>query len=389
MEKNIKDENLEYIRENYDNPGHAIAYSSPQVIYNYLIENGRKTPLKNIQSIVTEFDAQNLHKEYRRIRVFNPFFIYKRREQIQGDLVDIRQLSKDNDGVNYLFTMIDAFSRRAWVYPLKTKTSKEVANVFSNHLESDFQNHLMESFLSDAGTEFTNREMQKILSDNSIFFQIGRGYNKASICERFNKTFQVLIYKYMTQNETRRYIDELVNLLQSYNERPHRTLNGTSPMEADKKENEVYIRGILRKKYHDIPKATKKYMKQTFQLGDIVRIKKSTARISSEKRAYAQQQKPEYFVIDRIDTRLKRPLFHLKSLSLHDQVEGGFYANEISLVSGNVYKIEKIIKSKGKGRRKKYLVKWAHFDDTHNSWVDAKDITQNYEEKRKKRSQSD
>ena len=371
----MSEKDLEYIRQNYNNPGHAIAFSSPQVIYKYLIENGKKVSLKNIRSVITEFDSQNLHKLFVRPAAFNPFFIYRRRQQIQGDLIDIRQLANENDGVNYLFSMIDAFSRRAWVYPLKTKKTKEVAECFSKHLNSDFQNNLMEVFHSDAGLEFVGKEMQEVLNKNSIFFQIGRGYNKSSICERFNRTFQVLIYKYLTQNETRRYIDVLSDLLKSYNERPHRTLKSLTPILADKKENEIEVRGILRKKYFNVPRASQNYLKQTFQLGDIVRIKKATGRISSENRGYAQQQNPEYFVIDRIDTRQPRPLFHLKSMSLGDQILGGFYSNELSLVSGNVYKVEKIIRSKGKGRNKKYLVKWAYFDDSHNSWINAKDFS--------------
>jgi len=45
-----------------------------------------------------------------------------------ADLVDMQAFSKDNDGVRYLLTVIDVFSKYGWMIPLKTKTVAEVAN---------------------------------------------------------------------------------------------------------------------------------------------------------------------------------------------------------------------------------------------------------------------
>ena len=39
-----------------------------------------------------------------------------------ADLVDVQAFSKDNDGVRYLLTVIDIFSKYGWMLPLKTKT---------------------------------------------------------------------------------------------------------------------------------------------------------------------------------------------------------------------------------------------------------------------------
>jgi len=45
-----------------------------------------------------------------------------------GNLVDMRALSKFNNGVKYLLTVIDVFSKYGWMKPLKSKTGLEVAN---------------------------------------------------------------------------------------------------------------------------------------------------------------------------------------------------------------------------------------------------------------------
>ena len=372
-------DNAEFIRENYNKPGSPFAYSNPQTIYKYLKKIGRKTSINVIRNIISEFDAHNLHKQFKRPKFFNPYYIYSRREQIQADLIDIRELSKYNKGTSYLFTLIDCFTKKAWVYPLKTKKTKEVADVFVEHIENDYQNRLPQILMTDAGKEFVGKEMQDVLNDYSIYFQIGRGYNKVSICERFNFTLQLLIYKYLTQNETLDYLSALSDIVKTYNNRPHRTLKGLSPEEADKPSMEVYLRGIHRARYHNIKRQRLHNLKNSFQVGDVVRIKKATKRISTENRGYKQQQNPEYFTIIRIDSRLPRPQYYIKSMSEGDIIDGAFYSNELSLVKGNIWKIDKVIRTKGKGKNKKYLVKWSHFNEEHNSWVDEKDFTANYE----------
>ena len=47
-----------------------------------------------------------------------------------ADLIDIQAFSKDNSGIKYLLTVIDVFSKFAWIVPLKRKTGQEVANAF-------------------------------------------------------------------------------------------------------------------------------------------------------------------------------------------------------------------------------------------------------------------
>ena len=52
----------------------------------------------------------------------------------QIDLADMSNISSYNDGVGYLLTCIDVFSKRAWAVPVRTKTGREVANAFEKIL---------------------------------------------------------------------------------------------------------------------------------------------------------------------------------------------------------------------------------------------------------------
>jgi len=52
----------------------------------------------------------------------------------QIDLADVSNLSPFNDGMRYLLTCIDVFSKRAWATPIKTKSAYSVADAFEKIL---------------------------------------------------------------------------------------------------------------------------------------------------------------------------------------------------------------------------------------------------------------
>ena len=52
-----------------------------------------------------------------------------------ADPVDMQAFSKDNNGIKFLLTAIDIFSKFVWIIPLKRKTGQEVANAISRILK--------------------------------------------------------------------------------------------------------------------------------------------------------------------------------------------------------------------------------------------------------------
>ncbi len=117
--KNNDDKIEEEIRASYKEPGHPIAFSNPRTIYNYY---NKEIPLKKIREILNTIESQSIHKEFRKGKRNISFARFKR-YQFQIDLCFIIDLAEWNEGVKYLFTIIDCFTRYAFVKPLKNKTS--------------------------------------------------------------------------------------------------------------------------------------------------------------------------------------------------------------------------------------------------------------------------
>ena len=74
---------------------------------------------------------------------------------------------------------------------------------------------------TDQGTEFLNHVFQKFLRENNIDFFTVNSRLKASVVERFNRTFKNKVYKYFTAKNILSYIDVLPKLVKSYNNTYH------------------------------------------------------------------------------------------------------------------------------------------------------------------------
>jgi hypothetical protein len=271
---------------------------------------------------------------------------------------------------------IDAFSRKAWVIPLVKKTmveSERAIRLILNRQKAYQPFKTTKHILFDKGTEFHNRTVRRLLREEGVNIISPTTEIKAGIAERFNKSLQSLIYKYMTQNETNRYIDVLPQLVSGYNNRGHRSLAYMSPNQAEMLKNRARVRQLQLKRFHKIRVAAlrRENNKSTRQLsvGDVVRIRARDPNWRF-RRSYHQQFSPDYFSIERKFDRLSVPMFELRSLDSEKIEEQRFYKEQLQKVTGEIYRIERVVRRRvRRGGRAESFVKWMHFGSKHNTWV--------------------
>lgn len=371
MEDN-EEERYNEIITNYKDVKHPTAFAGRNVLYRYY--KGRYSD-KDIEKALEHIDSYTRHKELKKPNPRNPFFIHYKRQQVQGDLIDLKKLSRTNEGVKFLAAFIDSFTKKAWVYPMKDKSAQTMESVFEKWLEEDIEQK-PESMFCDRGTEFKNRRVKTFFETRGIKFIHPNSEMKAAIVERFNRTIENMIFKYMTEFETEKYIDKLDDLVTAYNNRGHRTLKFLSPEEAEKNENQNKIRKIHRQRYDELE--IKNYKKEPkYAIGDMVRVKKLPTRFA---RGYEEQFNSEYFRIVSINKTLPIVMYNLESMNTGEQIEGGFYANELSKVRGSVFKVIRVLRRRRRNGRLQYLVRWKDFGPRHDSWVNEDDITATFAE---------
>ena len=359
-----------YLHQLYYNPKNPTAYTSTSNLWKYLKEHNSNISRKNFEKWLTDQDVYTSHKPIRRN--------FKRQRVVtsgindlwDADLMDMSNLSVDNDDIKFIAIFIDVFSRYLYAVPMKDKTPRSTRDALKEVLK-ELNEERPDTFRSDAGKEFIGKEMKTFLNDMEIYQQIARNDPKANYAERVIRTLKNRIYKYLYANKTKRYIDELQNFVDSYNESIHSSI-GQSP-ESVNKENEPYV---WASQYIDTDfneEGDMSIPKNKYSDGDMVRISNIKTPFS---RGYGQTYSEELFRIR--DHFLTEPVTYMLEDWNGEKIHGMFYEPELSLVTGKnkdtEFRVEKILSERTVRGEKQYLIKWKGYSKKYNSWEPAGNI---------------
>ena len=153
----------------------------------------------NVKDFLIRQDAYNtLHRAIRHRLTRRQIFTKGIHDLWQADLVDMQSLAQHNDGVKYLLTCIDTFSKYAWVRSLKNKSGLCVKEAFESILQEKVPLYLQ----TDKGTEFKNTLFQGQLKEYKIKFDTSEKDDiSAAIVERFNRTLKSRMYRYFMHSK--------------------------------------------------------------------------------------------------------------------------------------------------------------------------------------------
>jgi hypothetical protein len=300
-------------------------------------------------------DAYTLHKpvrkRFRRRRTYSKGI----NDLFQADLADMSALARQNDGNRYILTCIDVFSKRAWAIPLKTKSGDCVKLAFEKIFEDEIPNMIQ----TDKGTEFLNSTVQALFTRHAIKHYTSENEDiKAAVVERFNRTLKNKMWRYFTYAKTQKYIDVLDDLIDSYNNTYHRSI-GMAPSQVTIDNSQEIVKRLYPVKRKPIYK---------FDVGDKVRMGRGKHVF---KKGYVEGWTDEIFTVS-----MRYPTdpatYGVKDYDGED-IKGKFYEQELQKVvkEDDVYEIEEVVKTRKRGGKVEYFVKWKGYPSKFNSWVDA------------------
>ena len=112
----------------------------------------------------------------------------------------------------------------------------------------------------DKGGKFYNKDVLKLVELYST-----ENEEKSCVIERFNRTIKENMFRYLSANNTRKFVDVPDLLVDQYNNTIHSSIKMT-PNEASRKENEYKVWRNL------YPEFSGKTLAPKFSIGDNVRI---------------------------------------------------------------------------------------------------------------------
>ena len=354
---------LSDLKENYQRPGHPIAYSGVGKVYEYY---DGAIPVKAVKKYLSSVDVYTEHRESKRPKPVNPTWVYYLRQNWQGDLVEVGKFKDANNGVRYLLVVIDCWSRKAFVQPMLDKTGESTTRAFRQIL--DDAESPCERFYTDLGSEFRNEQFRALCAEHNIMLAHCFTSGHCPIVERFNRSFKNLVYKHLSANETYSYVHVLPDLLDTYNNREHRFL-GMTPNEAEDPANAARVQDAHERHYNKVRTRGKKVNKDLMP-GQLVRVSFTKTKFS---RSFNQQASDEIFIIEHVADKYLIPLYYLKSWDNEELVQGGYYSEELVPVTKSDYKLT-VLKKRGN----KLYVSWRGWPSRYNQWINKSDITRTF-----------
>ena len=317
-----------------------------------------KITVRRAREVLERDLGYTLHKPRRRRFLTAPVSVFGIDEQWTADLIEVINIAKYNRGYRYLLTVVDVFSKHAWVQPVKNKTGQAVTAAFEKILK---EGRKPINLQTDDGKEFYNKTFQALMKRKGIHHFSTSGDTKASVVERFNRTLKQRLYRYFTVKNTLNFVPVLQDLVQGYNRSYHRSIK-RAPNEVTETNSPEVWETLYGKK-----KGTR-VKRPRFKVGDRVRLNK---KFRTFKKGYLPGWTEEVFVVKRVQ-RGRVPTYKVNEWD-GTPIKGTFYEQDLQKVTvedDDLFRIDKVVKRKGD----KVLVRWKGWPDKYDTWLSKKDV---------------
>ena len=290
-----------------------------------LYDDITKTP--SFSAKIAEFLRKHeLHSKHRRIikRKFPRRRVIARFpfETFMADLIEYPKYKFQNKGFVYILLLIDCFTRKIYLAPMKKKDMEHSAAAFEKIFKSFDQFPV--NLVTDGGKEFFNSATSKIFLNYGInhYKTPTRTQWKASMAERAIQTIKNRLHKYFVSNGNKIWINIIDQVALNYNSTPHSAHNMAPQDVTDENRDEVYKKLYPKQSISVVCK---------FQIGD--KVRKIREKTLFEK-GYTQNWSDEIFIVTAVRSNDKVCWYKLKSLDQQD-IPGIWYYHQLNLVSRN------------------------------------------------------
>ena len=217
--------------------------------------------------------------------------IYGQVGQYQLDLTFLSQYKRQNSNFHIILVAVEINTRYAYAIALKSKSQDSLVDALEKRIKKmiiDKRNPTI--FQTDNGTEFKNAKVAKLCHEYNIKqIYCQEGDKKClAMAERFNRTIKGLLNKYMTQNNTTRWVDVLNAFVNNYNNTVHSML-GVTPKSVTRQEEGLIISEAMEHNYR---------IKQNnnIKVGDKVRLPLSKSKFEKEGKNFSD----EVYTVNRV-----------------------------------------------------------------------------------------
>ena len=364
-----------YLKEIYFDPKQPTSFSGLRKLYKYVKTQRKDISKGDIRKWLSKQSSYSLYRKvirkFRRPKVMVPSKGY----MFDADTTNYVQYSDVNNGYKYFAVFIDVLSDYLYTIPLKSLTSSEMVNALKKVFEQEKPTFLR----TDRGSEFAGAANKYLKAEDVKQIKTSE-HSEANYAERVMRTITGKLGRYMVYTKSRRWIDALPEVTDSYNKTYHTTIKMT-PMQALKTEDAILWKTqynpTMKKLHKGEKKATpKKPMSKIpykFKVGDVVRLSKIPGTYDKEK---DKKWTDELFTITTRSLNQGIPKYEVKDFA-NDPITDKFSSDELQKVTvdqNTQYDVDKVLRKQKKRGRTQVLVHWVGWPSKFDSWIDEDQV---------------
>lgn len=358
------------------------AYRSATNLHQRLMKEFIGISRKDVNECLKKLEIKQLIHPIEENKITKPIITEKSFQQWECDLIDVSSISKQNDNVNFILTVIDIFSKYSFCEILKNKSAKSVAYAMQQIILRFGSPQIISC---DNGGEFTSNEFIELCERFNIKLQHSLPYKPTSqgAVEKFNQTLKNYMFRYMTEHKSKRYVDNIQLFCYSYNTTQHSTTKKT-PYEIMFKRHESFkmLNNLVYKNISDNAKKmienslkNQAAMKEELDIGDDVRVgllflKENRRKQNAIMKKNKQHWSSEIYKIE--DIRNDDDLISYKiNIPLKEESQRYFYRHQLLKIN-----VEELVKTKNIEEKFDY-----NFGSKFDSELHIKTLARNTREK--------
>lgn len=223
--------------------------------------------------------------------------------------------------------------------------------------------------LTDRGGEFFNKHFSIYMRKLNVqHYGPSNDTYKCSIVERAIRTWKSILFKYLSANFTKRFIDVESVVTRTMNARVNRSIN-KAPKDVNDS-NACEVREFVKKSHE---KEKRQACASPISVGDFVRVSKNESTFS---KGFLVNFSDEIYIVTHHNKLREIQTFRLRTLD-GEVVDGSWYLEELQKVAKTdetIYRIDKVLKKRIRNKKRELFVSWRGHNKTHNSWILESDL---------------
>jgi hypothetical protein len=190
-----------------------------------------------------------------------------RNEVWQIDLYDIHTWEKKNDHINFIFAVVDVFSRKLWAEPCESKSKEDVTDALMKIVLK--AGETPDVIMSDNESAYKSDTFQEFLSKHHIALDMNvvNDHNALGIIDNMAKRLKKTLGIYRQKFDNPRWLDYIDKIVKNYNNSEHSAIDNITPNDAYTGKYDDQIFGI------NLEKASHNKTVSDLSIGDKVRVK--------------------------------------------------------------------------------------------------------------------